>query len=215
MSRETQEALNGVRILVVDDDPDLLELLGEWLSCFGASVQSAPDGFKALALVKQQPFDVAVTDLQMPGLSGLQLLSLFKELDPSLEVIFLTGQGTMEDAIQALREGRAFDFLQKPLRDLHQLNQTITKAIGRRQSARAQQAPVPPPDHIEILSPREHDIVSLLAEGLDNRDIADRLVLSEKTVKNHLTRIYEKLKVSNRTQAVLFCKQYGLLERRP
>ncbi|MNS58906.1 Transcriptional regulatory protein DegU [compost metagenome] len=67
------------------------------------------------------------------------------------------------------------------------------------------------PAHVEPLSAREQEIVCLLAEGLDNRQIADRLILSEKTVKNHLSRIYEKLKVANRTQAVVECKMYGFI----
>jgi DNA-binding NarL/FixJ family response regulator len=211
---ETLDLIAALRILVVDDEPELLEILGEWFACCGTHIQTASDGFQAVALARQTPFDVIITDLKMPGMDGLQLLSIVKELDPTVEVIFLTGTGTMDDAISALREGRAFDFLQKPLKNLTQLNEVIARAALRRAQRAAdapRKGPQPVPSHLEELSPRELDILALLAQGMDNRAIADKLCNSEKTIKNHLTRIYEKLKVKNRTQALLVCQQYGLL----
>jgi DNA-binding NarL/FixJ family response regulator len=207
---------NVHRLLIIDDEPELLEILQEWFSALGYAVQSAPSGFEALALAKRQAFDVIITDLKMPGLSGLQLLSMFKELMPTAEVIFLTGQGTMEDAIAALREGRAFDFLQKPIKNLRQLNLVVEKALARKREkalpAPAQPAgPVGLPEHLEPLSSRELELMAFLAQGFENAEIAGRLTVSEKTVKNHLTRIYEKLQVKNRTQAVLHCQRYGLI----
>jgi DNA-binding NarL/FixJ family response regulator len=146
------------------------------------------------------------------------LLALLKAIDPTVEVIILTGQGTMEDAIEALREGRAFDFILKPVKNLRSLNEVIDRAIAKRRFAR--EVVIPParpgsgkllPVHIEALSAREREILAGLRSGLDNRLIADRLGVSEKTVKNSLTKVYEKLKVSNRTQAVLLAHQYDLI----
>jgi DNA-binding NarL/FixJ family response regulator len=201
------------RILLVDDDAGLLEILTEWLLLFGARVDTATEGLQALLLAKQQAYDLVVLDLHLPNLNGLQLLTFFKEIDPTVEVVVLTGQATIDDAISALREGRAFDFLRKPIHDFQALNDTLEKALARRNAARAAGRPTATevPAHIEPLSAREQEIVGLLAEGLDNRQIADRLILSEKTVKNHLSRIYEKLKVANRTQAVVECKMYGFI----
>jgi DNA-binding NarL/FixJ family response regulator len=201
------------QILIVDDEPELLEILLEWFSAQGYRVQTAPNGFEALALAKRYPFDIIITDLKMPGLNGLQLLAMFKELLPVAEVIFLTGQGTMEDAIAALREGRAFDFLQKPIKNLRQLNQVVEKALARKLLREGPSGPSGQsglPAHLEPLSPRELEIMAFLAQGLENAEIAERLRVSEKTVKNHLTRIYEKLQVKNRTQAVLLCQRYGM-----
>lgn len=200
------------RVLLVDDEPDMLEMLHAWLGGMGFDVALALDGHQALSILQQDAFDLVVTDMRMPGLSGLQLLSLIKGLDPAIEVIFLTGQGTIEDAIAALREGCAFDFLQKPLADLNDLNAAIERALSRRQTAlKRHTGPPILPRHIEDLSPRETDILSLLAHGTDNKQIAEALNLSEKTIKNHLTRIFEKLKVRNRTQAVLVCQQFSLV----
>lgn len=200
------------RVMLVDDDADTLDVLSEWLTLSGYEVKTASDGLTAISLAKQEGFDLVVTDLHMPGLNGLQLLAMLKAMDPTLMVIFLTGQGTMEAAIAALREGRAFDFLQKPLNDLQHLNQVLERALARRaesQPAAAPRSPVPP--SVEPLSPRETEIMRLVAEGLENREIAATLYLSEKTIQNHLTRIYEKLKVNNRAQAVNVCLSVGLL----
>lgn len=197
------------RILLVDDERELLEMLHEWLTHFGYVAKTATSTLEAVALFKQEAFDVVVTDLKMPGLDGLQLLSLLKELDGRVEVIFLSGQGTMDDAIQALRGGRAFDFLQKPLRDLHKLNRVIEQAMERR---RRKAPPIAAPEAREDLTDREREIVAWLAQGLDNRTIAERLCLSDKTIKNHLSRIYDKLGVNNRTQAVVLCQQIGVVE---
>lgn len=197
------------RVLLVDDQRSLLDILQRWLSRGGYEVHVAADGHEALSLAKERRFDVLVTDLKMPGINGLQLMSLFKDLDPGIEVIFLTGQGTMQDAIEALREGRAFDFLQKPLHDLHELNLTIDKALARRRRLDPPSVALPAAPKLEGLTPREREILSLLSRGLDNRAIASHMSLSEKTIRNYLTRIYEKLGVSSRMQALLACQEHG------
>ncbi|MFP5503499.1 MAG: response regulator transcription factor [Candidatus Sericytochromatia bacterium] len=197
-----------MRILAVDDDEAMLAVLTEWFALFSCVIDTAPDGMQALAKAKATPYDVVITDLHMPAFDGHQLLAWIKEIQPETQVIILSGSGSMEDAIEALRQGRGFDYLQKPLRDFDKLNEVIRRAVAV--NARAS-APVAIPAEVEPLTQREREIVALIADGLDNAGIADRLCLSEKTVKNHLTRIYERLKVHNRTQAVLACQQYGFI----
>lgn len=205
-------ALSKPHVMVVDDDPEFLNVLERWLAHAGYEVHAAKSGIDAIVLLKQQPVDVVITDLRMPDINGLQLLAMIKELDPDLPVVFLTGQGTMEDAIAALREGRAFDFLQKPLRSLEELTLVLQKAIVRRRASRAlEPTALPWPAYVSTLSERELSIMRLLAEGLDNREIGDALALSPKTIKNNLSRIYEKLGVSSRTQAIAFCQKHGIL----
>jgi len=203
-----------VRILVLEDDRDQREVLVTWLRTSGYVTLSAENGLEALHLLKQQSVDVILSDLKLPGLSGLQLLNHFKEADPSVIVIFLTGQGTMEDAIEALREWRAFDFMRKPLGSLRQLNLVIEKALLRRQTMRTAEAAGEPQALAaprESLTARELELVRLLAQGHDTRVIADHLALSEKTVRNNLSLLYEKLGVKNRVQAVLACLQHSLV----
>ncbi len=199
----------SAKVLLVDDETDVLDVLSEWLTLSGYQVRTATSGMEAIALAKEHRFDLAISDLHMPGVTGLQLLAMLKALDPTIMVIILTGQGTMQDAIATLREGRAFDFLEKPLHDLEHLNQVLERALARRAATNAPRVAASP--SVEALSPRETEIMGLVALGLENREIASRLVLSEKTVQNHLTRIYEKLKVNNRIQAVNVCQALGLL----
>lgn len=200
-------------ILLIDDDEDLLEVLAGWFSLHCREVHTAASGTQALLVARQHPLDLVLTDLKLPGFDGLQLLALLKDHSPSLAVVFLTGEGTMDDAILALREGRAFDFLQKPVRDFKGLNDVLERALAHVGAA------VTPPraaqsyslTEVDPLTTRELEVAMLLAQGLDNRQIAERLVLSEKTVKNHLTRIYEKLRVTNRVQAVMTCQALSLI----
>lgn len=214
-TEDSLEALAHARLLIIDDDDNLLGVLGEWFKLHCAEVHTAGGGMSALDIAKRFPLDVVLTDLRMPGFDGLQLLALLKEFHPELAVVFLTGQGTMEDAIVALREGRAFDFLQKPIRDFKALNNVLGRALIHarpRPAAPAVRAVgLPSEGEIDPLTPREIEVVALLASGLDNRQIGARLFLSEKTVKNHLTRIYEKLRVSNRVQAVLVSQGLALI----
>lgn len=209
-------------LLLVDDEPEFLEVLRVWFEGRGFEVAIAADAIEALALLRHRTFDLAITDLRMPGVNGLQFQAFAREIAPEMDVVFLTGYGTMNDAIAALREGRAFDFLIKPIRNLHQLQLVIEKALARRAGGVATDAPTDPvsavpsaafqarPLGLDALSSRETEIVECLALGLANREIAVRLCLSERTVKNHLYRIYDKLQVSNRTQAVLACQLRGL-----
>ncbi len=210
------------RLLLVDDEPEFLEVLRVWFEGRGFEVGVAEDPIGALGLLRHRTYDVAITDLRMPGVSGLQFQAFAREIAPFMEIVFLTAYGTMDDAIAALREGRAFDFLIKPLQNLHQLQLVVEKALARRAGgatagAPAPAAPAPPAPRLQAmasgldaLSGREAEIVENLALGLANREIAARLCLSERTVKNHLYRIYDKLQVSNRTQAVVACQLRGL-----
>jgi YesN/AraC family two-component response regulator len=117
-------------LLLVEDDPELSANLEEWLTASGYRVAGAADGAEAIALVSERPFDVIVTDLKMPRVDGLGLLRWIKETQRPIPVIFLSGQASIHDAIQALREFGGFDFLVKPLEDLNQLNQAIERALA-------------------------------------------------------------------------------------
>lgn len=213
-AQEARMPYASPRILLVDDDRDFLEGLTEWLESFDYQVWVATDGHGAMALLRREKVDVVVTDLKMPKLNGLDLLGLVKGLDPRIEVIFLTGQGSMDDAILALREGRAFDFLKKPLEDPQQLNLAIEKALSRQlrlpDEAREAAADLVDPA-LQRLSPRERDILVRILKGLQHRQIGEELGLTEKTVRNYLSVIYEKLGVSNLPQTILYCLKHGLL----
>ncbi len=122
--------LNDKRILIVDDEFSVRELLRKVLTREGCFVETAPDGVEALAVAHLGRFDIVITDLNMPRMGGLELLAKFKEKHPYLTIMILTGYGTIEMAVQAIKEG-AYDFIEKPIvpKDLVEL---IRKATERK-----------------------------------------------------------------------------------
>jgi len=121
---------NDRTLLVADDDPGLRESLERTLSREGYRVVLAPDGQAALERLQGGGIDLIVTDLKMPGLTGLELLRAAKAIAPDIDVILLTAFGTVEEAVKAMKDG-AYDFLTKPFRR-EQLLKLIDKALERR-----------------------------------------------------------------------------------
>jgi CheY-like chemotaxis protein/GAF domain-containing protein len=119
------------RILVVDDDPTVCELLERFLSDRGHLVESAARAEQALEQLNRSRFDLVVTDIKMPGMSGLELLAMAKRLDPVLEVVVVTAHATLETAIQALRRG-AYDLITKPIPELETLYRAVERALEKR-----------------------------------------------------------------------------------
>src|SRR6185295_6706551 len=119
-----------IDLLVVDDDLEFRETLVTRFARGGFAVQSAGNGEEALGLAQRRNFDVAVFDMMMPGMSGLELLKRFKTDHPECEVILLTGQGSIETAVEAMKLG-AYDYLQKPF-SLKDLEAIANKATERR-----------------------------------------------------------------------------------
>ncbi len=117
-------------VLVVDDEEGIREFLAEALEDRHTAV-TAPDGERALAELAKRSFDLMITDLKMPGMSGLVLLERAKEQQPDLEVIVLTAHGTVDTAVEAMKKG-AFDFLQKPVSSPAELRLLAERALERR-----------------------------------------------------------------------------------
>ncbi|MDM8549999.1 SpoIIE family protein phosphatase [Desulfobacterales bacterium HSG2] len=120
------------KILVVDDEPDILERLETVLLYEHYNVRTASSGEEALEIFQTEPFDLVIADIKMPGMSGLELLKRLKQTDDYVEVIILTGFATAENAIEALRENKAFDFLTKPLKEIDELYIRVSQALGKR-----------------------------------------------------------------------------------
>src|SRR5512141_104946 len=102
-------------VLFVDDERMILDMVHEYLSEVGYRVEVVDNGVKALQMIKDHPFEIVFTDIKMPDIDGLELLSAIKEYRPETEVIIVTGHGTMESAIQAMKFG-SYDYLQKPFK---------------------------------------------------------------------------------------------------
>ena len=107
--------MEDFEILFVDDDQTILSLVEEYLTAFDYQISIVNNGLKALELIKDKEFDLVFTDFKMPDINGLELLAMIKEYRPATEVIIVTGHGTMESAIQAMKYG-SYDYIQKPFK---------------------------------------------------------------------------------------------------
>jgi DNA-binding NtrC family response regulator len=125
--------LNGEqqeRVLVVDDEPDMAESCGFLLERQGYAVATANTGERALELMAERPFALVVSDVRMPRMSGLQLLTAIKRRDPDVEVVLITGYPEIQAAVAAIKQG-AFDYLTKPYQE-KELLERVAKAIAHR-----------------------------------------------------------------------------------
>ena len=120
----------AVDLLVVDDDAEYRGTVVRRLTRRGYQIQEAGDGETALQLLQRRQFDIALLDMVMPGMSGVDLAEQLKQLQPECEVVLLTGQGTVETAVRAMKVG-AFDFLTKPC-PLAELEVVLEKALAQR-----------------------------------------------------------------------------------
>lgn len=122
--------MRPLRVLVVDDEESIRYSVGEYLRRRGEECQTAESGEQALEYLRGEDYDVMLTDLMMPGLSGMDVVREAKRLRPQLVCIILTGHGSREDAIEAVREG-VFEFIEKPVMQLSVLGMAVDRAGGR------------------------------------------------------------------------------------
>jgi len=195
--------------------------------CFpDAEVVEADGAQQALRIMEEEPVDVALVDVRMPEFDGLELLRAIRTNWPATPVIMLSSYENSLYVRRALAEGAAGYMLKDATpEDLGQAIRVALSGSGNVLSPRVIQNLF---DETEVLADgdagrrpelslthRERDILALLAEGRSNREIAQTLYLSEKTVKAHLAAIFRKLGVTNRTQAAMAAVQLGIGPRNP
>lgn len=181
-------------IRIVDDDAEMRESLEFLLSTKGWKSRSYASAEAFLETDDVMVPGCLILDIRMPGLSGLQLQELLKKKDYSLPILFITAHGDITMAVEAVKNG-AFDFLPKPLDD-EKLLASVEKAIAldwkRRSHHTSHTAAM---KDLATLTPREREVAGLVAEGLLNKVIAERLGIAEKTVQIHREQVCRKLKV--------------------
>lgn len=119
-----------IHVLLVDDEPDFVEMLSERLATRGFSVSSALTGEEAIAQVRAGGIDVVILDVQMPGMDGIAILRAIKQIEPLVEVMMLTGRGSVTTAVDGMKAG-AFDYALKPA-DIDDLVEKISGAYKRK-----------------------------------------------------------------------------------
>ncbi|MGW8194797.1 MAG: response regulator [Desulforhopalus sp.] len=120
----------ATKVMLVDDEEEFIELMSQRLETRGLKVVAVISGEEAVAMTEDQNLDVAVVDFAMPGIDGIETLKQIKEKRPDIEVIMLTGQGTIKSGIEAMKHG-AIDYLEKPV-DLNVLMEKIREAKQQR-----------------------------------------------------------------------------------
>jgi DNA-binding NarL/FixJ family response regulator len=202
--------LGPITVAVVEDSPTVRRNLSRWLerSTEFKCVGTCANGTEAVRLIPEWGPQVVLMDIQMPRMSGVECTAQLKRLLPELQIIILTVYEDTDTIFKALRAGACGYLLKRcapeeilsAIRDILQGGAPMTSAIARKLVA-AFQEPAETP--ATPLSAREREILDLLAKGLSNKEIGARLNLSPFTVKNHLARVFEKLHVRCRTEAVM------------
>ena len=190
-----------IDLLIVDDDDQLRGGLAEYFRVQGYPVQEAETGEAAVPLLEQRAFRVAILDMAMPGMSGIELLQKLKTESAETECILLTGEGTIERAVEAMKLG-AFDFLTKPVR-MKQLEAVILKAAEtsqlRRENRQLREVIQRSAPHDEIVGSSSPmlEVFRLIGEGMTSSAIADKLGLSIHTIDTYREKIKHKIGVKN------------------
>lgn len=183
-------------VWIVDDDDAVCDSLKLLLQTVGLEAKTFPDGRSFLEEFDDGLPGCVVVDLRMPGMSGLELQEALHQRRSMLPVIFITGHGTVDSAVHAMRAG-AIDFLQKPFDD-QELLDTIQRAIRRdRDSRQTLSAREELAELFTTLTNREREVMALVVEGHANKVIASDLGVSERTIEIHRSRVMKKMKANS------------------
>ncbi len=202
----------AIRVLVADDHPILREGLVVLINRQDGMtvVAEASDGREAVELFARVAPDLAVIDLRMPAMDGIEVIAAIRSADPHARLIILTSFASDEDIYRALRAGaRGYLLKEEPveelvecLRAVHEGRTFIPPAIASKLAQRVGTVD---------LTAREREVLSLIAKGLANREIGQKLDVTEGTVKVHVNNILTKLGVASRTEAVTIGVRRGLV----
>lgn len=208
-----------VRLLVADDHPVVRAGLREGLTQYDISiVGEAEDGLSLLTLVGAIPCDLALLDIRLPGIDGLEILARLRNQHPGLPVVLMTGYDNPSFVYRAITLGAA-GYLTKSaslakyaeiLRTAANGTSTFTRDDLRRVTG-ALATPRLGPEYEVPLTNRECEVLVRLGEGLTNKQVAERMKISYETVKEHVQHILQKIGVVDRTQAVYWGLRNGVI----
>lgn len=213
-----------IRILIVDDHRMVRSGLCGFLKgeCGLLVVGEAETGEEALARVSELTPDVVLMDLIMPGMGGIAAIDALRQSHPSLKIMALTSFADDEQVFPTLEAGASSyllkdidpDALVAAIRAAYAGESPLDPEVAKRLLSRFQRgasAPTGKQAGHEALTEREGDVLRLLIQGKSNKEIAHALFIGDRTVKSHLSAIFQKLDVTDRTQAALYAVRHGLV----
>ncbi len=207
--------MNGIAsILIVDDNP---KYLADALPMYGYEVEVANDGIEALKILTNdmKNFDLILLDVMMPNMDGWDTLKAIRNNKKFkyIPVIMITAVSEEQKVVSGLKIG-ADDYIVKPFilpNLLARIEAVLRRSKWQNEEKKTSDVSINKDVNIDALTPKEKEVLALVAKGASNQEIADKLFVRDVTVKTHLNSIFKKLKVTNRTQAVLLAMQTNLI----
>lgn len=203
------------KILIIDDSP---KYLADALPLYGYEVETATDGLQGIKKLTAEgnDFDMVLLDVMMPNMDGwetLKAIRLNKKFG-NIPIIMITALNEEQKEISGLKFG-ADDYVVKPFilpNLLARIEALLRRSTWQKEKVNNVDLKFVQEGEIEPLTAREKEILKMVSQGASNNDIAEKLFVREVTVKTHLNSIFKKLKVKNRTQAVLLAMQMRIIE---
>ena len=201
-------------ILIVDDNP---KFLAEALPMYGYDITVAEDGLEALKILANEDanFDLILLDVMMPNMDGWDTLKAIRKNKKTeyTPVIMITAVSEDQKVVSGLKIG-ADDYIVKPFvlpNLLARVEAVLRRSQWQKDAQPKTEKTLNKDVNIDALTPKEKEVLALVAKGASNQEIADKLCVRDVTVKTHLNSVFKKLKVTNRTQAVLLAMQIDLV----
>ncbi|WP_246065147.1 MULTISPECIES: response regulator [Aeromicrobium] len=218
---ETPSRSDAIRVLLVDDQ----ELFRRGVTMVLSSdvdleIEDVDDGDAALERIAEEPFDVVLLDVRMPGRSGVEICGAIKQIAPSTGIIMLTASDEEADLYESVKAG-ASGYLLKDGSTYEQVGEAVRVVANGQSLISPSMATKLLEEFVHMsrgaapattLTPRELEVLRLVAHGKSNRDIAQELFISENTVKNHIRNILEKLQMKSRMEAAMFAVRSKLID---
>lgn len=206
--------MNKLQILLVDDEPLLLESLEIILTLNNMDIiGTAHDGHEALAILAEKTCDLALVDLNMKGMGGIELISHMKKNYPEIKILVLTTFYDDKSITQAISNGADGYLLKDSGKDAilgaieqimggrNVIDSKVMQRLSALMSGKTQNSTL-----LDDMTAREKEICTLLAQGLTNKQISEKLYISEGTVKNYISSIYDKTGIHDRAKLIVAIK---------
>ncbi len=213
--------MEKIGVLIVDDHRVVRQGLRDFLELQDdiEIVGEAASGEEGVKIARDTLPDVVLQDLVLPGIDGIEATRQIKAVSPSTRVIVLTSFADGDKVFPAIKAG-AISYLLKDVQPEElarairaaQRNEAVLHPEVASKLMKEFNAPRPPENQVEQLTEREMDVLRLIARGKSNKEIADALIISEKTVKTHVSNILSKLHLADRTQAAIYALRQRLVD---